>query len=252
MLILSIDQSTETGSAAILDDQRLVAERHWAETRLSRQQLFPSLQAMLNEAGLEPGAIQLYVVGVGPGSYSGLRVALATAMAMALPGKTPVYGITSAEGVAWQVAEAEHAARVRIVGDARRDQWWTRCFRRRDACMNPVGDWALVHPRAFKAGEAEAVATPDAVVTPDWARIGALLQAAVPPNVILIAHAVLPDAATLGRLALARMAQGIASEPLTPIYLHPAVHAKFCDAKSGNAKSGDAKSGGCQAAGHPV
>src|ERR1035437_10885104 len=113
MLILSIDQSTETGSAAILDDQRLVAERHWAETRFSRQQLFPNLKAMLNEAGLEPGAIQLYVVGVGPGSYSGLRVALAAAMAMALPGKTPVYGLSSAEGLAWQAAEAEHVAQVR-------------------------------------------------------------------------------------------------------------------------------------------
>jgi len=231
MLILSIDQSTETGSAAILDDQRLVAERHWTETHFLRQQLFPSLKAMLNEAELEPGAIQLYVVGVGPGSYSGLRVVLAAAMAMALPVKTPVYGITSAETLAWQAAEAARVTRVLVVGDARRDQWWTRCFRRRDACMNPVGDWALVHPRAFKVDAAEAVATPD------WARIGALLQAAVPPAVTLIARAFLPDAAILGRLAIARMAQGVASEPLMPIYLHPAVHVK---------------TGGCQAASHPV
>ena len=241
MLILSIDQSTATGSAAILDDQRLVAERHWAETRFLRQQLFPSLKAMLNEAGLQPGAIQRYVVGVGPGSYSGLRVAFAASMAMALPGKTPVYGITSAEGLAWQAAEAVHAERVRIVGDARRDQWWTRCFLRCSAVMSPVGDWDLVSPRAFQVGAAEAVATPD------WARIGALLQAAVPPAATLIARAFLPDAAILGRLALARLAQGIASEPLMPIYLHPAVHAK-----SGDAKSDDAKTGGCQAAGLPV
>ena len=241
MLILSIDQSTETGSAAILDDQRLVAARHWAETRFSRQQLFPSLKAMLNEAGLEPGAIQLYVVGVGPGSYSGLRVALAAVRAMALPGKTPVYCVTSAETLAWQAVEAARVARVRIVGDARRDQWWTRCFRRRGALMSPVGDWALVHPCAFQVGAVAAVATPD------WVRIGALLQAAVPPAVTLIARAFFPEAATLGRLAIARMAQGIASEPLTPIYLHPAVHTK-----SGDTKSGDAKTGGCQVASLPV
>lgn len=231
MLILSIDQSTENGSAAILDDQRLVAERRWAETRVLRQQLFPSLKAMLNEAGLEPGTIQLYVAGVGPGSYSGLRVALTAARAMALPGKTAVYGITSAEGLAWQAAEAAHAERVRIVGDARRDQWWTRCFRRHGALMNPLDDWTLVHPGAFQTGAAEVVATSD------WARIGALLQAAVPSAVTLIARALLPDAAILGRLAFARMAQGIASEPLMPIYLHPAIHAK---------------TGDCQAAGLPV
>lgn len=228
MLILSIDQSTETGSAAILDDQRLVTMRQWAETRFSRQQLFPSLKTMLMEAGLGPESIQLYVVGVGPGSYSGLRVALAAARAMALPGKTPVYGITSAEGLAWQAAEAVRVERVRIVGDARRDQWWTHCFQRCDACMAPLGDWELVQPRAFRAGADEAVATPD------WTRIGALLQTVVPPTVTLIAREFLPDAATLGRLAMARMAQGVASEPLIPIYMHPAV---------------SAKTGGCQAPG---
>ncbi|MFH1478009.1 MAG: tRNA (adenosine(37)-N6)-threonylcarbamoyltransferase complex dimerization subunit type 1 TsaB [Verrucomicrobiota bacterium] len=220
MLILSIDQSTATGSAAILDDQRLLAERQWTETRFLRQQLFPSLKEMLMETGFEPGAIQLYVAGVGPGSYSGLRVVLAAVMAMALPGKTPVYCVTSAEGLAWQAAVDADASRVRIVGDARRNQWWTRCFWRRATYMSPVGDWALVHPRAFQVGEAKAVATPD------WARMGALLQAVVPPAVTLIARELLPDAATLGRLALARMAQGMASEPLTPIYLHPAVHLK--------------------------
>jgi len=218
MLILSIDQSTETGSAAILDDQRVIAARQWTDTRISRQLLFPSLKSMLNEAQLELGAIQLYVVGVGPGSYSGLRVALSAATAMALPGKTPVYGITSAEALAWQAAEAVRVTRVRIVGDARRDQWWTRCFRRVSAVMIPDADWELVHAQAFQMGAAEAVATSD------WARIGELLKANVPPAVTLIARALVPNAETLGRLAIARMAQGLASEPLAPIYLHPAVH----------------------------
>ena len=133
--------------------------------------------------------------------------------------------------MAWQAAEAARVTRVRIVGDARRDQWWTRCFRRAGSVMIPVADWELVHAQAFQVGAAEAVATPD------WARIGELLQATVPPTVMLIARALLPDAETLGRLAAARIAQGIASEPLAPIYLHPAVHRKPKD---------------CQAASHPV
>ena len=107
--------------------------------------------------------------------------------------------------------------------------------------MSSVNDWALVHPRALQVGEAQVIATPD------WARIGVLLQAAVSPAVTLIAREFLPDAATLGRLAMARMAQGVASEPLAPIYLHPAVHAK-----PGHAKSCDAKTGDCQTDGYPV
>ncbi|MDD5677243.1 MAG: tRNA (adenosine(37)-N6)-threonylcarbamoyltransferase complex dimerization subunit type 1 TsaB [Kiritimatiellae bacterium] len=226
-----MDQSTATGSAAILDNQRVIAARQWTETRFHRQLLFPSLKSMLNEAQLELGAIQLYAVGVGPGSYSGLRVTLAAATAMALPGKTPVYGLSSAEALAWQAAKAAHVTHVRIVGDARRDQWWTRCFRRAGAIMTPDADWELVHPRTFQVGAAEAVATPD------WTRIGKLVQATVPPAITLIACALLPYAETLGRLAAARMAQGIPSEPLAPIYLHPAVQRK---------------TGDCQAASHTI
>jgi tRNA threonylcarbamoyl adenosine modification protein YeaZ len=231
MLILSIDQSTATGSAAILDTGRVKAERHWLETRGSRQQMFPNLMAMLNEVWIESRAIQLYVVGVGPGSYSGLRVALAAVGAMALPGGTSVYGITSAEGLAWQAAETARTALVRIVGDARREQWWTRAYRFCDAVMKPVDDWKLVHPRAFKAEDAAVVATPD------WARIGPLLRAVVPADIALIERAIAPEAAILARLTLARIEKGIPSERVAPIYLHPAVHVK---------------SDGCQTAGPVV
>ncbi|MBI2439770.1 MAG: tRNA (adenosine(37)-N6)-threonylcarbamoyltransferase complex dimerization subunit type 1 TsaB [Lentisphaerae bacterium] len=257
MFILAIDQSTATGSAALLNDQRLVAARRWQETRALPQQFFPSLQAMLRETGLEISAIELYVVGVGPGYYSSLRTALAAVRAMALPGKTAVYGITSAEALAWQVAQAEHVTRVRIVGDARREQWWTRLFLRQADFMSPTGDWELVdppatlarsdclpavpsaqpmqagglRPGAFQVGEAEAVATPD------WTRLGARLPALVQSAVRLITGALIPEAETLGRLALARLAQGIASEPLAPIYLHPAVRGI---------------TGSCQAPGHAL
>lgn len=157
---------------------------------------------------------------------------------MAIPGKTTIYGITSAEGLAWQAAEAEGTTRVRIVGDARRDQWWSRGFRRCDAGMLPVDDWTLVHSKAFRACKEEVVATSD------WNRIGTLLQATISSSAMLIARAILPDAAVLGRLAIARLAQGIASEPLEPVYLHPAVQAK---SRHTNAKTSD-----CQAPGIPV
>lgn len=219
MFILSIDQSSAMGSVAVLNNQRLVVERHWQETRTARQQLFPSLKAMLQEAELEPEGVELYVVGVGPGSYGGLRSALATVTAMALPGQNGIYAITSAEAIAWQVAQAEQVARVLVLGDARRGHWWTGRFCRQADFMRAEGNWELVEPGAFQVGEAEAVATPD------WARLGARLQELVRPKVKLSAGELVPDAATLGRLALARLAQGIASEPLEPIYLHPALRA---------------------------
>ena len=60
-------------------------------------------------------------------------------------------------------------------------------------------------------------------VTPDGDRIGALLRAALPASVRVAEGPQWVRAAELGRLAARRLAAGIPSDPLEPLYLHPAV-----------------------------
>ena len=221
MLILAIDQSSATGSAALLDNERSIAECKWSGAPPDRQRMFPLLKGMFSDAGVAPRDIGLYAIGAGPGSYSGLRMAMAAVQSMALPGKTGVYALTSAEILAWQVSESSGFGRVKILGDARRNQWWMRSYVRANTCMAPEGGWKLINPGECEADDKEAVATPD------WERIGGALRDTLPSSVMLIARAIIPEAVTLGRLACARMALGMPSEPLEPVYLHAAVNSKF-------------------------
>ncbi len=216
MILLAIDQSAATGSAALLDGDRLLAEESWTDTQRARQRLFEALASLFSRTGIEPAGLSRVAVGMGPGSYSGLRVALTTARALALPGRIPVYALSSAETLAWQAAESEGAQAVRVVGDARRGQWWTRRFERAPPGMRAGGGWDRVPAGAVPADA-------PLVVTPDGDRIGALLRAALPPSVRVAEGPQWVRAAELGRLAGRRMAAGIPSDPLEPLYLHPAV-----------------------------
>jgi len=220
MLILGLDQSQSVAGAAILDGSRLLARRQWTESRDDRQQLVPALRCLLADAGCRPADIGVFSVGVGPGAYGGLRTSLAAACALALPGRNPVYALSSAEVMAWQVAGAGGVSFVRVVGDARRAQWWTRGFRTASDHMEPADDWRLVAP-----GDLPDLG-PGLAASPDWMRIGAQLAPSAPPALRCWPEPVSPDAAVLVRLAAARMAAGIPSEPLRPIYLHPAVAAR--------------------------
>lgn len=219
MKLLALEQSTEIGSVALLDDARVIAERTWTDTRFHSQQVFGILRELLPACGWRAEAIEGLVVGVGPGAYTGLRTALAAAQAWALPDQRPVFGVSSAEVLAWQTADALQAARVAVVGDARRRQFWWRMYRLDGELPTAESDWRLQTPDALAA---EPVSDAWAV-TADWHRIGPTLRTQAPAGWRLVEERRVPTAATLGRLAALKMQRGLPSEPLEPIYLHPAI-----------------------------
>jgi len=92
MITLAIEQSSTTGSLALFRDKSLLVERSWLDSRLRSQQFFGIIPLALQEAALAPEDIAMIGVGVGPGSFAGLRMAVSAARAFALPGKTRVFG----------------------------------------------------------------------------------------------------------------------------------------------------------------
>jgi tRNA threonylcarbamoyl adenosine modification protein YeaZ len=114
------------GSLALVDERgRVLAERTFGEKGTRHgQALVPSLEAALAEARLEKGAIDLLVVGTGPGSYTGLRVGIATGKALAYALRRPLAGVPSFDALAADLpAEALAGARSLVVAaDARRER----------------------------------------------------------------------------------------------------------------------------------
>jgi tRNA A37 threonylcarbamoyladenosine modification protein TsaB len=101
---LSLENSTATGSLAIADDGKIVFEADFSGSAELAVQLQRAVRA-----GTEMGEI---VVGIGPGSYTGLRVAIASALGLALARGWQKYGCPSVLGYPDPV--------YRVVGDARR------------------------------------------------------------------------------------------------------------------------------------
>ena len=94
MRLLALDAALGAFECALLDGERLLARRRVGANEALENGL-AAISALFEEAALEPGAIDRIAVGLGPGSFTGLRVALSYAKALALAWKLPLVGISS-------------------------------------------------------------------------------------------------------------------------------------------------------------
>lgn len=100
MRVLGIESSGERGGVALLDGERVLGTRLFEKGMVHGREIAPSIEAILKDAGLEAGAIDLIACDIGPGSYTGLRVGLAAAKGFALALKKPLIGIASLDAMA--------------------------------------------------------------------------------------------------------------------------------------------------------
>ncbi len=219
MLTLAIEQSSVRGSVALLRDEDVIASRDWEVTWRQPQQLFAMLQAVLKQAGVVPSAIEAYAAGLGPGSFSGCRVAVSVARALALPGGVRVFGLSSGDALAFDLFAATGADTVAVAGDARRNHVWLGHFARGERWPVMTRPWTLQPVEQLSTELAGAAQ----VVSPDWDRLAPVLKHACPAGTKLVEETRLPVAGTLGLLAGRKIISGCETEPLAPIYLHPAV-----------------------------
>lgn len=225
MLTLAIEQSTSLSSVALLDDTAVVAERNWNDSRSRDRRLFSVLPDIFREASVKPADIDTFAVGLGPGSFSGLRISLSAARGLAMPGKKRVFGVASGEALAWDILREKAATPIIVIGDARRDHLWFAQFNGTNDALKMQTPFSLIRtqklPAALKKGST--------VVTPDWERIGEKLMESASPGVTLIQEKRVPRARTVGELAFRKISES--PEPsvhgvtkgLTPLYLHPPV-----------------------------
>src|ERR1700691_260617 len=102
MLILAIDTSTRTGSAALLRDTEVLAEVSGYEETPYSSRLFRDVALLQSRAGLTLDQVDVFAVAAGPGSFTGLRVGLTAVKAWAEVHGKPIAAVSGLEAIAVQ------------------------------------------------------------------------------------------------------------------------------------------------------
>lgn len=108
MPVLGIDTATAACTVALVEESRIIAEYTVNDKKSHSRRLMPIIDAVLKEAGLKGQDLEALAVSLGPGSFTGLRIGLATAKGLALAWGKPVLGIPTLDGLAHSLPGTPH------------------------------------------------------------------------------------------------------------------------------------------------
>lgn len=219
--LLGIETATNTASLAVLDaDGQLLGEWTFSAHRTMAQRLVPALDALLGKIDLTPGELAAVAVGLGPGSFTSLRVGLATAKGILLAADLPAIGVPTLEALAVAAPLPERMPVCAAIAAPKRHLYAATYARRSATETN-----CLLPPALLEADElarwVRSIGQPVALVGVLPEDVRATLEAAgAEPLTPLYG---VPRAAVVAQLGLARLRAGERHEPaaLTPLYVRP-------------------------------
>jgi tRNA threonylcarbamoyladenosine biosynthesis protein TsaB len=145
--LLVLETSGRVGAVALASGAELLAVQHLEETRRHARDLAPVTADLLAERGWSPRDLAGVVVGLGPGSYTGLRVGIMSARVLAYATGCALIGIGTFSAIASQAPEG--VDRIDVIADAQQDKVYVQPFARTskgwlptaDLAVKPFADW---------------------------------------------------------------------------------------------------------------
>jgi tRNA threonylcarbamoyladenosine biosynthesis protein TsaB len=210
MKILALEFSSSQRSVAVLRQSH--AEHQAEEHQLvdtGSGQMLGLIEQVLRQTGIEREEIEVIAVGLGPGSYTGIRGAIALAQGWHIGRQVQLLGLSSADCIAAQACAEGLAGKVAVTIDAQRGEFYLANYE--------------LSPPSWREVQVLRLATPAAVL--DCQRQG---QVVIGPDVGIVfpgARTVWPRAAALARLALLGN-DFVEPEELQPIYLRQTAFVK--------------------------
>lgn len=214
MRLFCLDTSTLAGSIAILEDECVRAEVNINLGRKHTERLLPGMDWLFQELSIEPREMDAVAVGVGPGSFTGLRVGLATAKGLALSLSVPIVGISSLDALAWQVRF--FPGKILALLDARKGQVFARFYEGGDD-FRPADDPMAIDPLELL----EKIPVKTMLVGEGLRAYQDVFEKIRDKILIAGFEFDQPRAAVVGRLGLERLKRNESDSPdsLAPVYL---------------------------------
>lgn len=219
MFILGIDTATQIASVGITHGEEVLAEASNRATSNHTETLLPLITAVLAQARVSLPNIEGIGVSIGPGSFTGLRIALGTVKGLAYAAGQRVVGVPTLEALAHTVSDWDGP--ICPILDARKREVYAAMFQR-----SRNGELATVWPaRVAPIASVLAQITTSCVVLGDGVETyGAVIRAYCGDQAQLLAFSTYhPRGAIVAKLAWRRLSRGDADDiaTLVPSYVRP-------------------------------
>jgi tRNA threonylcarbamoyl adenosine modification protein YeaZ len=220
MKILAIDTSTRYLSVAVMDGESLLARfRDKGETQHASL-LIPAIDGVLKKCRLKLKEIDAIALSIGPGSFTGLRVGVATAKGINLGLGTPIVAVPTLDAITYNFADEEEGVLCPLL-DAKKQKVYA-CFYRKVTLKRMTGYMLTDVESVLKMVKEPTVVFGDAVLLyGEHCRRNALIRVSKKEW--------LPAAEVVAKLGLEKARKKEFADPdkLVPMYLH----SKYCQVK---------------------
>jgi len=226
MKILAVDTATSWQSVALLSGEHVLARCDQHAAGSHARLLLPTIDRLFSEAGLVPSKLDALVVSIGPGSFTGLRVGLATVLGIRTITGLPLVVVPTLEGMAWNLRGAALPL-CPVITSRRGELYWAQ--------YQWLGQDRLHRVMPEQVGTAAALGRQlagDVVVFGEgWEQEKAAITAGAASGAVLTeAHAQMrPSAVSVGLAGLLRLSRGErAGLGVSPLYIQrPEAELKF-------------------------
>jgi tRNA threonylcarbamoyladenosine biosynthesis protein TsaB len=223
MRLAAIETSTALGSVALFEGAELVAGDSARVSNAHGESLLPMVSALFERVGWTARDVERWAVGVGPGSFTGVRIAVATAKGITLASGAELVGVTSLDALACGVEERLGASWGRGLGAmvvvsivaAGKGEVFVQANQGDRILLAPahVPVGRVAARLAEVTGNARVIVAGEAALAIDWSAM------TVKPALVVEPPHDLPRASAVGRIALSRRPDD--ADALEPVYVRP-------------------------------
>src|SRR5882724_2514840 len=222
MRVLALDTTTRGGSVALVEDDRVIAERSGDAARSHAERLPSDLLRILAERGVSASDVDIFAVAAGPGSFTGLRIGIATIQGLAFVTRRRIVAVSVLEALAQAASASLHPGTIVASWmDAHRREVFSALYQVAEGVpfapdrLMEIDGPTVAEPAATLARWAERFPPAEIFVGDGAAAYAELLAErgrVLPP---------LPLAGTIGLMAVQRAASGktVDAAGLQPIYV---------------------------------
>jgi tRNA threonylcarbamoyladenosine biosynthesis protein TsaB len=234
MIILGIDTSGYANAVGVIDGEKILADFTFEARTDSLEKIVANIDFALKSAGLALGDIQGLGVGLGPGSWTGIRVGVTVGKILAFSTGKPVCGVPTPEALAYSVRD-ESSLLCPVISAGTRDAVYAAFYRVKNGNVIRAGEYYV----GDVSGLASMLKEPVLLVGSGVQSYRRLLARQMDSSKISIrAVEAVPSGSAVARLAAKRLEKGESDDvlSLTPIYLKESTARALMGRYSGNAQ----------------